>query len=63
MRRIYLGEGRWCRDDPIPQKKIFVDENRGRKPPGFVFGCDSPDKKQDPGPDYMSNEERRVYNK
>jgi len=42
-----------------------LDDGSGpRKPPGFVFGCDSPDKKTDPGhTEYMSNEERRAYRK
>lgn len=35
--------------------------NSPRKPKGFIFGCDSPDRKKDPGHDYRSNEEIRVY--
>ena len=41
----------------------IADGEGPRKPAGFVFGCDSPDTKRDPGHNYMSNEERRVYRK
>jgi len=40
----------------------IYDGEAPRKPEGFEFGLDSPDKKEDPGQsDYKSIEERQAY--
>ena len=48
----------WCSEECVDIAK----GNTPRKPEGFVFGQESPDKIKDPGSSYKSNnEERRVY--
>ena len=53
----HFGTGSWCSDKCVD----IYEGNAPRKPKGFIFGCDSPDKIQDPGHSYRSNEEIRVY--
>lgn len=55
----YIGNHKWSMDAPQAHKKDA--EDIGGEPSGFLFGCDSPGRVQDPGHDYRANEEIRVY--
>jgi len=62
MGRINIGGGRWCSDGATKEcVDIYNGEAPRRSGNPDAFYLDSPDKKQDPGHDYKSNEEIRVH--
>ena len=51
------GNPTWCSEECVD----IAEGNASRKPEGFVFDQESPDKIKDPESSYKSNEERRIY--